>query len=192
MQLMQRIILASASRERRKILKEAGFRFVVKPSKFREDLSLPLSPRSLVKYLALQKAGEVASRVGSGLVIGADTVVVFKGEVIGKPRGRAHARRILARLSGKTHSIITGFCIIDARTSRSLCRSVESRVTFRKLSAKEIRVYAAQGESLRAAGAYSIRESGKNLVRSVKGDRFNVAGIPLRALRRALREFKVH
>jgi len=189
---MQKIILASASRERQKILKEAGLRFVVKPSRAPEDLTLPLTPRSLVKYLALQKAGAVASQNSSGLVIGADTVLVFKSEVIGKPRDSAHARTILSKLSGKTHSIITGFCIVDAHTGRSVCRSVESRVRFRKLSPAEIHAYVALGESLAAAGAYSIRGEGKRLVRSIEGDYRNIAGMPVSSLKRALRAFNVH
>lgn len=189
---MRKIVLASASQERQKILKEAGFSFVVKPSRVSEDLTLPLTPRALVKYLALQKAGAVASRLAHELVIGADTILVFGGEVIGKPRDLSHAHTLLSKLSGKTHSIITGYCIIDARTGRSLCRSVESRVRFRKLSPAEIRAYVALGESLAAAGAYSIRGEGKRLVRSIEGDYRNIAGMPVSSLKRSLRAFNVH
>lgn len=200
MQEMRKIILASASRERREILKNAGLAFTVEKSGYRENLNLKLSPRELAKYLALQKARAVAARLRAArgqarhkdaLVIGADTIVVVGGKVVGKPRSRAHARQILTTLSGRTHSIITGFCVVDAHSGISCCRAVESRVTFRKLSPKEIAEYMATGEPMRASGAYSIRKGARGFVRGVRGDYLNVAGLPLASLRQTLKEFGI-
>lgn len=190
MQRMKKIILASASQERARILKKAGFQFSVQPGKVYEDLSLKLRPRTLAKRLAHQKARDVASLYKKGIVIGADTIVVLRGKIIGKPRTKRHAQAILSSLSGKTHSVITGFCVIDAQSGHSRCRSVESKVMFRTLSIGEIRAYTAKRESMRAAGAYSIRGGGKSFVRSVRGDYLNIAGLPLGALKRALEEIK--
>lgn len=184
-----RIILASASRQRGALLKKAGVDFLVEKSGYRENLQLPLPPPKLAKHLALGKANAVAARHTSGIVLGADTIVVRRGEIFGKPKGAADARRMLRSLSGRTHSVITAYALKDAKTGRALARSATTRVTFRALSASEIEQYVAGGEGKAAAGAYAIQGKGASFVRRLAGDRDNVIGLPVAQLKKDLRAF---
>lgn len=148
-----------------------------------------MRPRDLAKHLALRKAEAVARRHPDALVIGADTIVVLKDEVLGKPKNAQDARKMLARLSGNTHAVITGFAIIDGKTGKKVSRTVITKVSFRKLSEREIAEYVAKGESLDVAGAYALQSLGSTLIRKIDGDYSNVVGLPLAALVRALKKF---
>src|SRR3989338_903833 len=113
---MKKVILASVSPWRKKILTEAGVRFTVEESGYEEDMSIPLAPRALARRLALCKAEAVAKRHKDAVVIGADTFAVFRGKLLGKPHTEKRATEMLTMLSGKTHTLLTGFAIIDSKT----------------------------------------------------------------------------
>src|SRR3989344_4297846 len=187
--LLRRVILASGSEERRKLLKKSGISFVVRKSGYRENLRLKLLPRKLAKHLALEKARRVAARTKNAIVIGTDTFVVIDGEVIGKPRNRAHARKILEKLSGRKHIIITGYAFIDSDTGRATSRAVATSVWFRTLDAREIGRYVRSGEGLGAAGAYRIQKGAAKFVTRIRGDKDNVIGLPARLVQ-DLRQFR--
>ena len=189
-QLMRKlIILASSSPRRKELLKQAGISFTVAHSEYEEDLNLKMKPRALAKYLALGKARAVALRHKEGIVIGADTVVVCGGKVIGKPADAKDARTILALLSGKKHEVITGFAIVDTKTNRIISRSVVTGVWFRKITPSEIDEYVKTGEPLKAAGAYFIQGDGSKFVDKIKGDHSNIVGLPIKSLIKVLKKF---
>ncbi|MBI5457905.1 septum formation protein Maf [Candidatus Kaiserbacteria bacterium] len=188
---MRKIILASVSPWRKKILTEAGIPFAVEESGYVEDMSIPLAPRVLARRLALGKAEAVAKRHKDAVVIGADTFAVFRGRLLGKPHTLARATEILMMLSGKTHTLLTGFAIVDSKTGRHVSKTVATRVTFRTLSQAEISAYVKTGEPLKAAGAYVIQGKGARLIQKTTGDRNNIAGLPLAAVLEALGKFGV-
>ncbi len=188
----RKIILASASPRRREILKMTGLKFSVDAGDYEEDMDLALEPRQLARFLSTEKARAVAVKYADALVIAADTFIVFKGSLLGKPHTREEARRMLDLLNGRAHSVITGFTIIDTRTGKKLSRSVETRVYFRKLTEEEIEAYIKTGEPLDKAGAYAIQGIGALIVRKLEGDYFNVMGLPLSSLAEALKKFGVY
>ncbi len=188
---MKTIILASASPRRREILKKAGLSFRVVESEVEEDLPPGLPPHELARSLALQKAGDVAGREKDAVIIAADTIVVVGERVLGKPHTGGEARRMLAALSGREHSVVTGFAVIDTGTGKTRTGSVETRVWFRPLGADEIERYVETGEPLDKAGAYAIQGRGAALVERTEGDYLNVVGLPLEALLEALEEFGI-
>lgn len=188
---MKKIILASASPRREALLKQIGLEFTVEPSDYQEEFVAGLEPYELAKRLSLEKAKRVASHHKNALVIAADTFGVFQGKILGKPKTEAEARRMLAMLGGQCHSVITGLTIIDTDTGRTLSKSVETKVYFRKLTADEIDAYVKSGEPLDKAGAYAIQGRGAVLVAKIEGDYFNVIGLPLSALAESLKEFGI-
>ncbi len=144
---------------------------------------------ALAKYLSLGKAQTVAKRHTDGVVIGADTVVVRRGRVFGKPRGKADAKKMLAALSGKTHEIITGFSFVDAATGRYTTHAVVTKVRFKSLTSSQIDSYVATGEGQKAAGGYAYQKKGRALVLSVAGSEDNIIGLPIHELSKKLRLF---
>lgn len=188
---MRKVILASVSPWRKKILREAGIPFTIEESGYEEDMSIPLAPRVLARHLALGKAKTVAARHADAVVIGADTFVVYRGALLGKPHTPKRAGEMLEVLSGKTHTILTGFAIVDSKTGKHVSKTVGTRVKFRKLSPQEIAEYVKTKEPLKAAGAYVIQGKGVRLVEKTTGDRNNIAGLPLSAVLEALGKFGV-
>ena len=188
---MKPIILASASPRRTELLKLLGCKFKVVPSKTEEKVSLSLSPAQNVKRVSRLKALDVVSRVSKGIIIAADTVVVFQGKILGKPRDKRKAQAMLKQLSGKEHKVITGITVIDAKTKDIKQTTVTTKVKFRKLSKELINRYIATGEPLDKAGAYGIQGKGSLLIESIKGDYFNVVGLPLNPLNQLLEKFGV-
>ena len=156
--------------------------FTVEKCGYKENMRLKLSPVTLAKKLALGKALAVARRHKNAIVIGADTFVVFKGKIFGKPGTSIRASGMLRKLSGTTHSLLTGFAIVDSKTGQQVTKAVNTRVTFKKLSSREIDEYVRTGEPLHAAGGYAIQGGGSRLIRGIKGDYDNVAGLPLKEL----------
>jgi septum formation protein len=185
------IILASASPRRKELLELTGMKFKVDPGDHKEDMNLKMSPHELARFLSLEKARSVAGKYDDAIIIAADTFVVIKGQILGKPHTIGEAMRMLALLNGKTHSVITGFTIIDTDTGKSLSRSAETRVTFKKLTMKEIGAYVKTKEPLDKAGAYAIQGLGSVLVKRIEGDYFNVIGLPLCALVESMKEFGI-
>jgi septum formation protein len=142
-----------------------------------------------VAGLALRKARAVAARRRSGLVLGADTIVVVDGEALGKPSSPADAAAMLRRLRGRAHEVMTGVAVVDAASGAEAARTVSSRVTMRAYSEAEIARYVATGEPLDKAGAYAIQGIGGALVAGLEGSRSNVVGLPLEATADLLRRF---
>ena len=174
-------MLASASPRRREILAEAGVPFEIRPSTVDEVAHVGELPAALVERLAREKAVDVARMLAAGPprpVLGADTVVVLDGEVLGKPRDEDHAVVMLSRLVGRAHQVMTGIALAwtDERSLES--RVVTSEVEMRAATPDEIRAYVALGESLDKAGAYALQGGAIRFVIRVVGSRTNVIGLP--------------
>ena len=168
-------ILASASPRRAELLAEAGIAFDRCPADIDESMLLGESPDEYVRRLAETKA-RAAWRPGTRS-LGADTVVVLDGEVLGKPRDERDAKRMLQRLSGQCHSVLTGVAVFDGTAAESTCE--ETRVWFRTLSDREIGDYVASGEPLDKAGAYGIQGGAGRFVEQIDGSYENVVGLPV-------------
>jgi len=191
---MPEIILASASPRREELLRLMGLRFRVLPSGFDESGVPQWPPEKHVVESALGKAEDVASRIPDGIIIGADTVVVADRHILGKPEDEEDARRMLRLLSGRSHYVYTGLCVIERagdRTARRLKDHVRTEVRFGNLSDEIISAYVATGEPLDKAGAYGIQERGCVLVEGIVGDYFNVVGLPVYRLSIMLAELGV-
>lgn len=181
----RQLILASASPRREELLRELGLSFTVVPSGLPEELP-PGPPGESVQALALAKARAVAGRVGSGVVLGADTVVVLGGVILGKPADPEDARRMLRALSGQTHEVITGVGLVEAPARREASAAVVTRVRMGQYGDDEIEAYLATDEPYDKAGAYAIQGAGSRLVAHVDGCYTNVVGLPLSTTRRLL------
>lgn len=189
---MKTIILASSSPRRRDLLRTTGLHFKVKRSHVDENAALALEPHELARTISLEKAKAVARRHGSAIVIAADTLGVLDGQILGKPRSEREAADMLAKLSGRAHSVITAFTVIDTNNNKTVSNSVETRVYVRKLAQSEIDAYVKSKEPLDKAGAYAIQGRGAVLVERIEGDYSSVVGLPLCALAEALKGFGIH
>jgi septum formation protein len=171
------IILASNSPRRKDILTEMGLTFTIIPSAYVEDNTRKLTPAALTEMQARGKAEDVARRVSENdIVIGADTVVVLDGEIIGKPKDEADAAEMLRKLSGRTHSVVTGVAVVSKGKTKS--GTEETKVTFRTLTEAEIVSYIKTGEPMDKAGAYALQGIGGKFIADVLGSRSNVIGLP--------------
>lgn len=176
---MRKIILASKSIHRKKLLNQIGLKFRVQESKYKEDMDSINDPYVLVKFLALNKARDVGKNHDDAIIIGADTFIVFRNKFIGKPKTDEEAKKILRDFSGKTHKIISGYAIIDTKTKNVINNFGEAFVKFRDLSDIEIEDYVALGESKDKAGAYGLMGKAAVLIDSIQGDFYSVIGLPL-------------
>jgi len=192
MRNIRTIILASASPRRKEILEKTGLKFRIDESDYEEKINSRLKPHDLARFLSCEKAGHVARRHRNALIIAADTIVVLRGRLFGKPRSTDQAREMLKALSGKAHSVITGFTIMDTDSKKEMSCSVESRVFFKRMTADEIEAYIRSGEPLDKAGAYGIQGLGAVFIKRIEGDFFNVMGLPLYALTENLKKFGVN
>jgi septum formation protein len=173
------IILASKSPRRRYLLEQAGLTFSVVPSTVDES-SVPLgSIEDHVRMLAEAKATEIARLHPDSWVIGADTLVLINGAVLGKPDTPGQARQMLQTLSGATHRVLTGYCICCHTTGRSFSETVETKVMFKTLSEAEIDWYLSTDEPFDKAGAYAVQGLGSFLVKRIEGSYTNVIGLPV-------------
>lgn len=186
-----RLILASASPRRSRLLRELGLAFDVIPSTIDESVIHDPDPAELVKLLSAAKAQQVAEAEGDGIVIGSDTIVVLDGKVLGKPESHEDAVRMLRMLSGRVHQVYSGVCVVDAASGRKLCDCSVTDVRFRELSDDTIQSYIRTGEPDDKAGAYAIQGFGSLLVESICGDYFTVVGLPVGMLAGMLDEFGV-
>ncbi|MDM8516546.1 Maf family protein [Desulfobacterales bacterium HSG16] len=175
----QKIILASQSPRRKYLLEQAGIEFTVIPSGFDEDAQPLMEPGAYVQTLAEGKAEDIASRYPDCWVIGADTVVLIDDTILGKPGSRAEARKMLKKLSGQTHKVLTGYCICCKAYDRHIAQTVVTKVRFKNLTEKEIEWYIHTKEPFDKAGAYAIQGLGTFLVKSVSGSYTNVVGLPV-------------
>ena len=182
------LILASASPRRRELLALSGYEFSVIPSEADETVKGWLSVESLTEELALRKARDIAKQYPSDVVIGSDTVVAIDGEILGKPKDKADAKRMLRRLSGRVHTVATGVAIISETGEEIFSKS--AKVEFYELSEEEIKAYVESGESEGKAGAYAIQGLGALLIKGIEGDFYTVMGLPIAALCRRLRKYE--
>jgi septum formation protein len=183
------VILASQSPRRRELLSLVGITHAVHPADIDETQWPNEDPREHCERLARGKVAAVAEREPSALVIGSDTIVIVDGDVLGKPRDDAEARAMLARLSGRSHIVMTAVAARWRGQERSAVEEVG--VTFHALSADDIAAYVATGEPMDKAGAYGIQGYGATIVARVDGDYFAVMGLPLQRLVRLLAELGV-
>ena len=188
---MRKIILASQSPWRKKILEKTGLPFKVIESGYEEDLGLKLSPKKLALKMARGKAEAVAAKHPNALIIGADTFIIFGKELLGKPHTATRAKEMLRMLSGKWHDIITGFVIVDSKSGRSAEKVISTRVHLRAADREEIDAYVRTGEPLQVAGGYAIQGRAGILVDAIEGDYWNIVGLPLSALVLELKKFGV-
>jgi septum formation protein len=179
------IILASRSPRRIELLQQITPDFQVIPSSVEEIMQPDRTPEENAIALAQAKAEEVARQHAGHLVIGADTIVVLDGEIIGKPEDKEDAHRILKRLSGREHQVITGVAVINSRPVQA---ATISRVTIKSLSDETIETYIATGEPMDKAGAYAIQGKGASLVESYSGSFSNIVGLPMETLKVLLRK----
>jgi septum formation protein len=176
---LPRLILASASPRRAELLRSLELPFEIIPSDAPEFAHEQLSPRELCQLNAHRKARAVAKKFPDALVLGADTLVFLKREILGKPLDLADARRMLTRLQGRTHQVVTGVSLMHLRAHRERVFAVSTDVRFRKLSAVQIERYLAEVHALDKAGAYAIQEHGEWIVEGIYGSFTNVIGLPL-------------
>jgi septum formation protein len=176
------IILASASPRRTELMALAGIEFTVVPADIREDVLPGEAAADHVLRLSREKADAVAATHDGRFFIGADTIVVLDGEILGKPVNDADALRMLSGLSGRDHEVITGFTVFDKINGVHISRSVCTEVTFKKLEEREIAAYIATGCPMDKAGAYAIQGGAVHFVRSINGSYTNVIGLPMTEL----------
>jgi septum formation protein len=181
------LVLASSSPRRRRLLEQMGLPFRVVASHIAEHQALA-NPSTMAQRLAERKAEAVHRQLSSHWVLGADTVVVLGKTVLGKPRDAQHAQAMLLRLSGKSHRVITGFCILNPSGQKAHGEAVVTRVHVKRLSEREIKAYIATGEPLGKAGSYAIQGVGAFMVKGISGSYTNVVGLPVCALIKALLE----
>lgn len=182
-----KIILASASPRRRELLSFITTDFEVITADVDETTDENETAENTVMMLSCKKAMAVSSLNKGRKVIGADTIVVCDGKILGKPASRENAKEMLRMLSGRTHQVLTGVTITDSEKTETFY--VSSDVTFFALTEEEISAYAESGEPDDKAGAYGIQGKGSLLVEKINGDYFNIVGLPVSMLNKKLNEF---
>jgi septum formation protein len=183
-----RLVLASASPRRAEILRLVGWPFEALAVDIDESRGASEDAASYVERLALAKAEAAASCRPRSAIVGADTVVVINGQILGKPADEDDARRMLRLLSGQWHQVLTGIAVHDGVGSQSKVAYETTEVRFADMNDNEISWYVATGEPRDKAGAYAIQGLGARFIEEIKGDYFNVVGLPVRLLYRLLNE----
>ena len=179
------LILASASPRRKKLLMQMGLSFRIVPSDLDEE-EMEGEPSRISRVLAEKKAIRVHSLAGPSWILGADTIVVIKNRILGKPQDDAEAGEMLRMLSGIEHSVVTGFCILSPFGKIAHSEAVSTAVRFKGLEKEEIEAYISTGEPFGKAGAYAIQGVGSFMVESISGSYTNVVGLPICAVIKAL------
>jgi septum formation protein len=187
---LPRLVLASASPRRAEILSTAGWQFVVLPVDVDESARSGEDAVTYVRRLALAKAELAAQRSPSLTTLGADTVVVIDEMILGKPRDNEDAYRMLRMLSGRWHKVLTGMALVNNSLSRQKVSCQVTEVKFAELSEDEISWYVSTGEPMDKAGAYAIQGLGARFIEGIKGDYFNVVGLPVRLLYQMIRDMQ--
>lgn len=185
------IILASGSPRRRQYLLDMGLEFTVQTASVDEQVEVGEGADEFVLRMAGEKARTISSCSPDSWVISGDTVVCLDDSILGKPTGDKHAVDMLMMLSGREHTVKTGFCVAHLRRGITVCRLVTTHVQFAPFSSKVARAYVATGEPLDKAGAYGIQGKGGSLVKSIDGSYSNVVGLPLYELLKVLMDNKV-
>ena len=175
--IMRKIILASASPRRKEILELADLKFDVMPSDAQE-ITTKTAPNEVVMELASIKAKDIYKKSEKqSMVVGADTVVAYQGQILGKPADEADAKRMLTMLSGQTHEVYTGVCLIEDGEAKTFYE--ETKVTFYEISDEQIDRYIKTGEPMDKAGSYGIQGKAAVFIKGIEGDYYNVVGFPI-------------
>ncbi|WP_313431593.1 Maf family protein [Siminovitchia terrae] len=182
---MPNLVLASSSPRRKELLEKLSIPFITYSPNVDESIDKDQKPAEIVTELSFRKAKKAADQYPDSYVIGSDTVVVYKGTVLGKPADRESARKMLLCLSGCTHSVYTGVSVTYGKSVRTFYEKTD--VTFWKLSNEEIERYLDSGEPFDKAGGYGIQGQGGLLVKSIHGDYYSVVGLPIARLNRVLK-----
>ncbi len=188
---MRQIILASSSPRRKELLQNIGLTFRVVPSKIDEKLNPRLKVASQVEQLSLQKAEAVAPTYPDAIIIAADTLVAIDQEILAKPSSRDDAVRMLRKLNGKMHIVVTGFTIMDTKIKKQVTKSETTKLFMRRLTEKEVESYVKKENRQDTAGGYAMHLLGAVLFEKIEGDYFNVIGLPIPSLVRELKKFKL-
>lgn len=186
----KQLILASRSPRRKQLMEEIELEFEVQPSDFEEKNEGAL-PEELVIHNAIGKAQDVARHFRNALIIGVDTLVVFQDHIIGKPKDEEDAKRILRLLSNTTHKVISGICVMDSDSKKTISAIETTLVTIDRLDEEDINAYVNSGEGEDKAAGYAIQGIGALFVKKIDGDYFNVVGLPIFRLRSILKEFGI-
>ena len=181
------IILASASPRRAELLKLLEVDFKIIPGNAAEVAHDHLTPLEVCQLNAHRKARVVAKQIPDALVLGADTLVFRDNEILGKPRSLAEAARMIGRLQGRTHQVVTGVCLMHLRRHEERIFAVSTDVLFHPLTKKQIADYLAKIHPLDKAGAYAIQDYGELIISEISGSYSNVVGLPIEQLRAELR-----
>jgi septum formation protein len=180
------LILASASPRRAELLRLLEVDFKVLPSTTDEVAHEHLSPLEICQLNAHRKARAVAKKIPDSLVLGADTLVFLDNDILGKPRNFKEAEKMLARLQGRTHQVVTGVCLMHLRGHRERVFAVSTDVLFHPLNQRQIRDYLKRIHPLDKAGAYAIQDCGEFIIAEISGSFSNVVGLPVEKLREEL------
>ena len=186
---MSSLVLASASPRRAELVQLLGFEVEVDPSDADEDIT-PTHPEEMVLQLAERKARHVADRHPTDVVVGADTVVALNGRIFGKPQNREAAVDAIRHLSGRTHDVHTGLCVIHDETGGLTADVTTTRVTFRELEEAEIHAYVDTDEPYDKAGAYGVQGRAAIFVERIDGCYYNVVGLPVTSLYQMLKPYR--
>ena len=186
---MRKYILASGSPRRRELLKKIGIEFSIEIPQEERSIINKAFKYEMVEANAKEKGISVLKRVKEpSIIISADTVVVYKEIILGKPKNFDDAIHTLKLLNGETHKVITSVCIIESETKESKVRSETSEVTFKKCSAEKLKEYIYKYKPYDKAGAYGIQELDETYIQEIRGDYDNIVGLPIELLKRMLKE----
>lgn len=186
------LLLVSQSPRRRELLRQAGFSFRVDTVKVSEIIEKNVNLGDAVARVAQTKVEAYLEQHNylksqNILLLGADTIVALGDQILGKPKNPAQACQFLQQLAGKTHSVITGLCLLNLATDELYAGFETSKVSFRELTVSEIKAYVDSGEPMDKAGAYAIQGDGQKLVKAYSGSWSNIVGLPLEHLERVLK-----
>jgi septum formation protein len=194
------IILASSSPRRQELLRSLHLPMLIYPSDVDETVEANLSPVQIVEQLSVRKASAVREQLlhkdnnewSDGIVLGSDTIVVWNGQVLGKPDDQHHAKEMLSLLQGTVHHVYSGIALIDMRTGETMIGHRCTTVRMKTLTEEQLVRYIASGEPMDKAGAYAIQGLGATLVESIEGCYFNVVGLPVSLLSDMLKDLGIN
>jgi septum formation protein len=192
--MKEQIILATTSPRRHELAQTMGLDFEIHPSNYEEDITgnKKLTPKEMVKLFAYGKASDVAKKFREGIVIGVDTIVVFNGKKLGKPKNDEDAFNMLKNFSGKKQYVYSGVCLINCKTKKIIKDCEITEVYFKKLEDEEIRSYLKTGEHLDKAGGYGIQDLSSIFIKKINGCYFNVMGFPIYNIYKNLQKLGVN
>jgi septum formation protein len=189
--LSKSFILASASPRRQDLLRSVGLKFKIIPAHVNEEYLAGESPREHVKRLSLSKAMAIAQKYPDAWVLGADTIVVIDGLILGKPKNKKKAREMLEALSDREHKVFTGFTLAHVATKVYKTKVISSAVQFKRISSEEMEWYVSCDEPYDKAGGYAAQGRGASFIKSIRGSYTNVIGLPLCEVMEELQNLKV-